>query len=57
MKIFKEILEIIIPNIGTFGLGFGISNLFKGNYQIASYVLLVVSILFLVGYFVERWSK
>ena len=57
MKIFKEILGVIIRSLGTFGLGFGAANIFKGNYQIASYVLLVVSILFVVGYFAERWSK
>lgn len=57
MYIFKGILGIIIQSLGTFTLGFAAANIFKGNYQIASYVLLGVSILFLVGYFVERWSK
>ena len=57
MYIFKEILGIIIRSLGTFTLGFAAATIFKGNYQISSYVLLGVSILFLVGYFVERWSK
>lgn len=56
MEIFKEIIGIINRTICTFGLGFGASRMFNGDYKTASWVLFVVSILFMVGYFVERWS-
>lgn len=57
MYIFKEIIGIVIRTIGSFVLGTGISQLHNGNYKIASLLLLGVSILFMVGYFAERWSK
>lgn len=57
MKIFKEVMAILCNPIGTFGLGFAIYDLFTGDYQKAAWVLFVVSILFLVGYSVERLSE
>lgn len=58
MENFKEIFGIIVRTIGGFGLGFGGSTmLLNKDYKTASWVLLVASILFMVGYFVERWSN
>ena len=55
---FKEIIGIIVRTIGSFGLGFGASRMFfNGDYKTALWVLFVTSILFMVGYFVERWSN
>lgn len=57
MKNFKEAIFILFRQFGIFGFGFAISNLFAEDYKIASWTLLVVSIIFCVGYFVERWGK
>lgn len=56
MYIFKETMGVINRTFGSFGFGFGISQILNGNYKIASFALLIVSILFIVGYFTERWS-
>ena len=57
IKMFKEFIGIINRTIGCFCFGFAIPKLFIGDYRIASWNLLVVSILFIVGYYTERWSK
>lgn len=57
MKIFKEIIGIVNRTIATFGFGFGVAKLFNGEYKLTSWVLFGVSILFMIGYFTERWSK
>lgn len=57
MKIFKEIIGILNRSISTFGFGVGIAGLLDGEYELASWTLFGVSILFMVGYFAERWSK
>lgn len=54
MKIFKEIISIVTRTIGAFALGQGIVRMVTEQYQIAAYCLLVVSILFIIGYFAER---
>lgn len=56
MKIFKEVIGVINRTIGTFCFGFASMRVFVGDYKIASWILFVVSILFIVGYFTERWS-
>lgn len=56
MNAFKKTMEIMNRTFGAFGFGFGASNLFRGNYKVAAFSLLIVSILFMVGYFAERWS-
>ena len=57
MKIFKEVISMINHYIGCFGFGWAIADLGQGDYKSAAWVLFVVSILFIVGYFAERWSK
>lgn len=57
MKIFKEVMAILCNPIGTFCLGFAMRNLFTGDYKVAAWLLFVVSALFMVGYFAERFSK
>ncbi len=56
MEVFKEIIGFINRTIGTFCFGFAIPKLFKGDYDIAAWMLFAVSILYIVGYFTERWS-
>lgn len=57
MKIFKDIIGIVNRTIASFGLGCSISMLIQGRYKVAAWSLLAVSILYMVGYFTERWSK
>ena len=57
MKTFKEIIGVLNRSISTFGFGIGIVGLFDGEYELASWSLFCVSILYMVGYFAERWSK
>ena len=56
MKIFKEMMYIPCRYFATFGFGWATADLFGGYYKSAAWVLFVVSILFMVGYFTERWS-
>lgn len=56
MKIFKEIINIIL-RFGTFALGWAIADLFTGDYKSAAWILFATSILFLIGYFTERFSE
>lgn len=57
MKVFKEIIAVLCRPFGTFGLGYASYDLFTGDYKNAAWVLFVVSIIFGVGYFTERWNK
>lgn len=57
MKVFKEIMAALCRPFGTFGFGWAIGELLTGDYKSAAWVLFVVSILFIVGYFAERLSK
>lgn len=57
MKIFKEVIGVINRTIGSFALGFGAVRVFTEDYKTASWILLIVSILFIIGYFIERWSN
>lgn len=57
MKIFKEFISVVNRTFGAFGLGFGMSTLFSGRYEIAAWSLFIVSVLFMTGYFAERWSS
>ena len=52
MNIFKKIMNVVC-RFGTFGLGFGIGELATGDYKSAAWVLFAVSIIFMVGWFVE----
>lgn len=56
MKIFKEVMAILCRHFATFGFGWATADLFTGDYKNAAWVLFVVSIVFGVGYFAERWS-
>jgi len=57
MKIFKEIIAFINRTIVAFGFGVAVVRLSVGDYKIASWLLFGISILFMVGFFTERWSK
>ena len=57
MEIFKEIIGIINRTLATYGFGFGLAQLLNGEYKIAAWALFIVSILFMVGFFTERWSR
>lgn len=57
MKIFKEVIFILFRPFGVCWLGLATSNLFAEDYKTAAWMLFVVSIIFGVGYFTERWSK
>lgn len=57
MKIFKDIVYVINKTIGMFGLGCGAARMFDGDYELASWILFIVLIFFVIGYFTERWSR
>lgn len=57
MKIFKEIMAVLCRPFGTFGFGWAIGDLIVRDYKSAAWILFVVSILFIVGYFAERLSN
>ena len=46
MEFFKEMIGIICRTFGTFCFGFAIPRMYKGDYKIATWFLLIVSILF-----------
>ena len=55
MKVFKEIIGIIVRTFGTFFFGLGVERMICGDYKTATYLLFVASVLFTTGYFTERW--
>ena len=57
MKIFKDVMAILCRHFATFGLGWSTADLLTGDYKSAAWVLFVVSIMFMVGYFAERWTN
>lgn len=57
MEVFKKIMSVINSMFSPFCLGSAISDLFTGDYKNAAWLLFVVSILFMVGYFAERLSR
>jgi hypothetical protein len=57
MENLKGIIGIICRTFGAFGFGFAANRMFAQDYKIASWTLLIVSILFMVGYFAERWIQ
>lgn len=57
MKIFKEIIGVVNRSIATFGFGFGMARLFNREYEVAAWALFIASILFMVGFFTERWDR
>lgn len=56
MKIFKKIIGIVNRTIATCSFGFSIPQLLNGRYQLAAWFLFGVSVLFMIGYFTEKWS-
>lgn len=56
MKKFKEIM-FVMNNASSSCVIYAVAMLLSKNYQMAAWVLLATSILFAIGYFVERWSK
>lgn len=57
MDTFKEIMGVVNITLSSALFGAGIVRVFTGDYRAAAYLLLAVSILFIVGYFAERWSE
>lgn len=57
MKIFKEVINKIIIYIGGMILGQAIFQTTQSNYKVATIELFVVSGLFIIGYFVERFKN
>lgn len=57
MDTFKEIMGVVNITLSSVLFGAGIVRVFTGDYRAAAYLLLAVSILFIVGYFAERWSE
>ena len=55
MNTLKTIMNIII-RFATFGLGWSCVRVFLKDYATASWILLIVSFVFLIGYLIERWA-
>lgn len=56
MKTFKKVIGAINSTLVTGTLGYGIARMFEKDYEAASWALLIVSILFIIGYYAERWE-
>lgn len=54
MKTFRKVIEAINSTLGTCALGYGIARMFEKDYEGASWALLIVSILLIIGYYAER---
>ena len=55
MKTFKNIIEIINATFGNIFFGMSITELFlEKDYRTASYMIFIVAVLFVVGYYVEK---
>ncbi len=57
MKIFKEVMGVVNITFNSALFGASSVQMLCGNFKIATYMLFVVSILYMIGYFAERWSK
>lgn len=57
MKIFKDVMCIVNATLGSALFGNAIGQAFSENYKTATILLLIAAMLFIVGYFVERFSK
>lgn len=57
MKKFEKIMRSINRTICPFSFGFATYDLFTKDYKSAAWVLFVVAIIFMVGYFAERWTN
>lgn len=58
MKIFKQIIYNVNKTFGCLFFGMATSKLFFiKDYKTASYMMFIVAILFIAGYFTEKWSK
>lgn len=56
MKIFKEVIYSVNRFFGLFLFGNAITQAILKNYKTSTCLLLIVAILFVVGYFAEKWS-
>ena len=57
MKIFKKVMWFINSGVNAFLFGLAIHNLFIGDYKEAAWMLFVVSIFLMIGYFAEQSDK
>lgn len=57
MKIFKDIMCQVNTTFTAAIFGSAIFRTFIGDYKTATILLYIVAVLFIVGYFVERFSK
>ena len=57
MENFKDIMGVVNTKFSSALFGAGSVQMLTGNFKMATYMLFVVSILYIVGYFTERWSK
>ena len=57
MKIFKDAMSVANVTFGAALFGNAIGQTFLGNFKTATILLFVVSSLFIVSYFAERFSK
>lgn len=57
MKIFKNALCTINTTFGAVLLGHAIGSTIIGDYKVSTILLFIVTGLFTVSYFVERFSK
>ena len=57
MKIFKKVMWSINSGVNAFLFGFAIHNLFIGDYKEAAWMLFVVSIFLMIGYYAEQSDK
>lgn len=57
MHKFKEVVRFMCQHPAALGLGWATGDLLMEDYKSAAWILFVVSIIYLVGYFTERFSK
>lgn len=57
MKNFKDVIYFINRTFGCLGFGMAIGSTITGNFIRALVLLFIVSTLFIVGYFTEKWSN
>ena len=57
MHRFKRIIYIINKTIGFFGLGCGIGRILDKDFKLASFILLIVSILFAIDHLLDSYRR
>ena len=57
MELLKFIIYKTLLPFGWFLFGFGLSQIVQSEYELSAFIFLSLTILYMIGYFTEVWTK